>query len=377
MFGKRLRLFRLLGIPINVDASWLLILALIAWSLTDVFHTKYPTLPAVNWWIMGLVAALVFFVCIVLHELGHATVARAFGMPIRGITLFLFGGVAELEGEPPSAGVEFLMAAAGPAVSFVLAILCLVAAVAGSAAGWPEQVVGVLDYLGWINGTVLVFNLIPAFPLDGGRVFRSFLWGMTGNQRTATRWASLVGQGFAYLLMALGIVQFFFGNMIGGIWTGLIGLFLNNAARNSYQQMVVTEALRGEPVSRFMSREPVTVPPSLDLRGWVEDYVYRYHRKLFPVASNGHLEGVISTSALAKYPREEWPRHTVAEVMGHDLKAASIPPDADALQALGQMQRTGLSRLLVTDGDHLLGIVSLKDLLRFLDQKIELEGAGR
>src|SRR5205807_1728638 len=154
----------------------------------------------------------------------------------------------------------------------------------------------------------------------------------------------------AFVLIGLGVVQFFFGNMVGGIWTGLIGLFLNNAARNSYQQILVQEALRGEPVRLFMNREPIFVPPSLDLGHLVEDYMYRYHRKVFPVASNGHLEGLVSTRDLSKYPREEWPQHTVGEVMEHDLASATIPPDADALQALGKMQRTGRSRLLVTDG---------------------------
>jgi Zn-dependent protease/CBS domain-containing protein len=374
MFGARWRLFRLLGIPISVDASWLIILALIVWSLSGIFHEQYPELHAVNYWVMGAVTALAFFACIVLHELGHAVVARSFGMPIRGITLFLFGGVAELEGEPPSAHSEFLMAAAGPFVSLILAVLFGSLAMVGNASGWTAEVVGVLAYLGWINGTVLVFNLIPAFPLDGGRVFRSILWGVTGNLRRSTRWASLVGRGFAFVLIALGVAQFFFGNMVGGIWTALIGLFLNNAARSSYQQIVVQEALRGEPVRLFMNREPIFVPPSLDLRHLVEDYMYRYHRKVFPVASDGHLEGIVSTRDLSKYPREEWPRHTVGEVMEHDLASATIPPDADALQALSKMQRTGRSRLLVTDGDHLVGIVSLKDLLRFLDQKIELQG---
>jgi Zn-dependent protease/CBS domain-containing protein len=376
MFGRRWQLFRLLGIPINLDASWIIILVLIAWSLGDQFRKEYG-LESAGPWIMGLVAALAFFCCIVLHELGHSVVARAFGMPIRGITLFLFGGVAELEGEPPSAGVEFLMAIAGPVVSFVLAVLFGCLWLIGVASAWPAEVEGVLQYLGWINATVLVFNMIPAFPLDGGRVFRSILWGATNDLRRSTRWAALVGQGFAYLLIGLGVVQFFFGYWVSGIWTALIGLFLNNAARSSYQQVLVREALQGEPVRLFMNPHPVVVPPSLDLRNWVEDYVYRYHRKFFPVASNGHVEGVISTQALAKYPREEWSRHTVGEVMAHDVAAASIPLDADALQALSKMQRNGLSRLLVTDGDQLVGIVSLKDLLRFLDQKIELEGIGR
>jgi Zn-dependent protease/CBS domain-containing protein len=369
MFGTRWRLFRLLGIPISLDASWLIILALLTWTLIDLFREAVPDLPFATYWVMGLGAALAFFTCIVLHELGHALVARAVGIPIRGITLFLFGGVAEMEDEPPSASSEFLMAVAGPAVSAVLA------AVFWLSSGLVEApaIVFPLRYLAGINLAVLVFNLLPAFPLDGGRVLRSILWGALGNLRRATYWAALSGQAFAWLLIGLGIMQFFAGYVFHGIWLGLIGLFLNNAARGSYQQILVRQALRGERVSRFMNRKPIVVPPGVDLRSWVEEYVYRYHRKMFPVASNGHVEGVIATQALAKYPRQEWERHTVAEAMRRDVDRLSIAPDADALEALGKMQRTGSSRLLVTDGNRLVGIVSLKDLLRFLDLKLELE----
>jgi Zn-dependent protease len=369
MFGKRWQLFRLLGIPISVDASWLVILALLTWTLVSFFSQVITGLPPAAYWLMGLGAALGFFACIVLHELGHALVARAVGIPIRGITLFLFGGVAEMEGEPRSAGSEFLMAVAGPAVSALLVAAFWLL----SGLPWARPAVVVLEYLAWINLAVLVFNLVPAFPLDGGRVFRSILWGATGNLRRATYYASLSGRGFAWLLIGLGVLQFVAGNLVQGVWLGLIGMFLNGVARASYQQVVVRQMLQGEPVSRFMNRQPIVVPAGLDLRHWVEDYVYRHHRKMFPVATDGHLEGVIATEALARYPREEWGRHTVAEAMNKDLGAVRIAPVADALETLGKIQRTGSSRLLVMDGDHLVGIVSLKDLLRFLELKVELE----
>jgi Zn-dependent protease len=364
-------LFRLLGIPISLDASWLIILALLTWTLINLFREAVPDLPFATYWAMGLGAALAFFTCIVLHELGHALVARAVDIPMHGITLFLFGGVAEMEDEPPSASSEFLMAVAGPAVSAVLAALfwLLSGLVETAAVAFP------LRYLAGINLAVLIFNLVPAFPLDGGRMLRSILWAVLKNLRRATYWAALFGQAFAWLLIGLGVLNFFAGHVFNGVWLGLIGLFLNNAARGSYQQVLVRQVLRGEPVARFMTRQPIVVPPALDLRGWVEDYVYRYHRKMFPVASDGHVEGVISTQALAQFPREEWDKHTVAEAMRQDVGALSIAPDADALEALGRMQRTGSSRLLVTQGDRLMGIVSLKDLLRFLDLKIELENA--
>jgi Zn-dependent protease len=373
MFGSRMRLVRLAGIPIYVDFSWLIIVALITWTLSDMFRAEVTGLPPSRALLLGLLAALGFFLCILLHELGHALVARAEGIPMRGITLFLFGGVAEMTAEPPSAGKEFLMAIAGPAVTVVLAGIFFILWIVAEVAEGPPEAILFVEYLFQINVAVLLFNMVPAFPLDGGRVLRSALWAATGSLRRSTRWASLGGQGFAWLLIIGGVALLFNQALFQGIWLIIIGLFLNNAARGSYQQLVIRQALQGEPVARFMNRDPIVVPPSLTLRNWVEDYVYRYHRKMFPVASDGRLEGVISTQMLQGYPREEWDRHSVGEVMTHDLEPVSIPPETDALQALAQMQRTGSSRLLVTEGDRLLGILSLKDLLRFLQLKMELE----
>jgi Zn-dependent protease len=374
MFRTRLRLFRIAGISISVDASWLIILALLTWTLTTAFRGVHPNASAGEYWTMGLVTALAFFVCIVLHELGHALVARRLGIPLRGITLFLFGGVAELEGEPRSAGAEFLMAVAGPLVSAVLALMCAALAIAGGQTAWPWQVVLVLEYLAAINLSVLVFNLVPAFPLDGGRVLRSILWAATRNLRRATYWASLCGRGFSWLLIGVGVLEFIFGDHIGGVWMFLIGLFLGQAASSGYQQVLIREALEGEPVRRIMDPSPVTAPPSLDLQHWVEDYVYRGRQKAFPVAEDGLLEGVIDTSALSRFPRGEWSLHTVGEAMRQDTSSLSVPPDADAFQALERMQRTGASRLLVTDGGRLVGVVSRRDLMNFLALKLELEG---
>ena len=374
MFGTRLRLFRLCGIPINIDPSWLIIFVLLGWTMTTRFAVEVPGLEPAVAWTFGLGTALLFFTCIVLHELGHALVACSTGIPIRGITLFLFGGVAEMESEPPSAGKEFLMAIGGPVVSAILSAGFWALAVLGAQSGWESGVVVMFRHLTFINLAVLVFNMVPAFPLDGGRVLRSALWAATGSLRKATRWASLGGQGFAWLLIAVGAIEFLRGNPVGGMWLALIGLFLNGAARNSYQSVLIRQALEGEPVQRFMNTEPVVVPPELRLREWVEDYVYRHHHKAFPVVSDGRLQGVVSTRALSELPRSEWDRHTVGEVMYRDLDAVSITPATDALQALEKMQRTGSSRLLVVEDGRLLGLVSLKDLLRFLDLKLELEG---
>jgi Zn-dependent protease/CBS domain-containing protein len=380
MFETRWRLLRLLGIPISVDASWLIILVLLTLNLATGFpallHQYFPgathELATAEYWVMGLITALAFFACILLHELGHALAAQARGMPIRGITLFLFGGVAELGDETTSAATELLMAVAGPIVSIILAIGFWLLAVVGYNAGWPHPVVIVLGYLAAINALVLVFNMVPAFPLDGGRVLRSILWGMTGNVRRATRWASYAGQAFAWMLIAWGVLLFFSHNWVGGMWSVLIGIFLNGAAKSGYQQILIRQALQGEPVRRFMNANPIVVAPSLDLLHWVEDFVYRYHHRAFPVASNGRLEGMVTTQALSQVPRDEWAARTVGDVMSPDLRTVTIAANTDAMEALGKMQRTGSSRLLVTEGDRLLGIVSVKDLLRFLDLKLEL-----
>jgi len=374
MFGTRWRLFRLLGIPIYLDLTWLIILILLTGTLTEIFEEQVRGLSLVEYIAMALVTALAFFACIVLHELGHAVVARATGLPIRGITLFIFGGVAELGDEPRTAGGEFLMAIAGPIVSAVLGGLFLLLYAVGSAAGWPVPPLRVFSYLGWINWTVLLFNLVPAFPLDGGRVLRSILWGITGSLRRSTYWAALLGRGFGWLLIIGGVLAFFYLHDWSGIWMAIIGLFVNNAARGSYQQVLVRQALTGEPVRRFMNPQPIVVPPNTTLHQLVEDYVYRYHRKAFPVVADGKLAGYISTQLLSRHPRDEWDLHSVGDVMERDWKPLSIAPDADALNALSKMQRSGLSRLLVVEGEQLVGIVSLKDLLRFLHLKLELEG---
>jgi Zn-dependent protease len=373
MFTTRWPLFRVGKITISIDASWLIILALLTLTLSGYFHSEVPDLHPAGYVALGLVTALAFFTCIVLHELGHALTAQRLGIPIRGITLFLFGGVAELEGEPPSAGKEFAMAIAGPVVSAVLAALFGVLWYAGARSDWPAPVVAVLGLLAGINLTVLGFNMIPAFPLDGGRVLRSALWAYTGSVRRATYWASLMGQAFSWLLFGWALLLVADGNWLGGLWTGLIGLFLNNAAKMGYQQVLIRQALKGEPVSRFMNPDPVTVPPSIDLRRWIDEYVYRYHHKAFPVVADGRLLGVITTRMLGRFPREEWDRRTVADAMREDVDALTIPPQADALKALERMQRTGFSRLLVTRDNRLAGIISLKDLLRFLQLKLELE----
>lgn len=375
MFTYRLRAFSMFGFDIYVDASWILLAVLVVWTLTvGVFPVMAPGLaPATYWW-MGIAGAIGLFASIVLHELGHALVARRYGMPIAGITLFIFGGVAEMRSEPPGPKAEFLMAGAGPLVSIALAVLFLVLSAAG-----PVAWVALTAYLGTINGILAAFNLIPAFPLDGGRMLRAALWGWKQDLRWATRIAAAAGNGFAILLIAWGVLGVVTGDFVGGMWRFLIGLFLRGAATTAYRQVLARESFAGAPVSRFMTRNPVTVDPELTLRHLVDDYFYRYRHKLFPVArEDGVPLGAVRTEHVAAVPREEWERRTVREVMEALGEANTIDPDADAFDALARMRLSGHSRLVVLEGDRLAGILALKDLLEFLALNLELEaGSGR
>ncbi|WP_427365564.1 site-2 protease family protein [Candidatus Caldatribacterium saccharofermentans] len=375
MFGKRVDLFRLFGFEIRIDLSWVLLVVLVAWSLsTGLFPFRYEGLLMQIYWIMGTVGAIGLFLSIVFHEMAHSLVARRFGVPIKGITLFLFGGVAEMKGEPPSAKAEFVMALAGPLSSIILAAVFYGLSQIAKNAGWPEPVYGVIRYLAWINAILAAFNLIPAFPLDGGRMLRAALWGWKKNLRWATRVAAGIGSGFGLFLIFMGILQFFGGNFIGGMWWFFIGMFLRNAAQTSYTQLLVRKVLEGEPVERFMKKDPVTVPPSTTVEELVEDFIYRYQFKLFPVVEEGgQLRGCVTMKQVKDIPRQEWQTKTVGEIAVACSPQNSIDAKADALEALALMNRTGSSRLMVTEGNRLVGVISLKDMMKFFELKVELE----
>jgi Zn-dependent protease/predicted transcriptional regulator len=314
----------------------------------------------------------------VVHEFSHSLVARRYGLRMKGITLFIFGGVAEMGDEPGNAKTEFLMAIAGPVTSIVIGFIAYAIYRAGEPA-WPIPAVGIFYYLSWINWVLAGFNLIPAFPLDGGRVLRSILWYWNGNLSRATRVASVIGSGFGILLILLAVWELFTGGFIAAMWYFLLGLFLRDAAQSSYRQLIIRQALQGEPVRRFMNTDPVTVPPDLSIEQLVEDYVYKQHYKMFPVVPLGseHLAGCVTTSAVKRVPREEWQQHSVREVLQPCSNDNTISPDTDAVKALAQISRSGQSRLMVVDRDRLVGVISLKDLMRFLAAKLDLEGDSR
>lgn len=375
MLVKRIDLFKLFGFEIRIDLSWVVLAILIAWSLSEgLFPFRYVGLSTQTYWVMGIIGAMGLFFSVLFHELSHSLVARQFGIPIKGITLFLFGGFAEMNEEPPSPKAEFLIAFAGPLSSLFLAVSFFVISLISEGVGWPEAVSGVTRYLAWINGLLAVFNLAPAFPLDGGRILRALLWGWKKNLRWATRVAAGIGAGFGLLLVVLGILQFVTGSYLTGMWWFFIGLFLRSAATMSYSQLLVRKALQGESVGRFMKKDPVTVSPSTTVQELVDNFIYHYQFKLFPVVEEGgQLRGCVTLKQVKDIPREDWHNKTVEEIAIGCSPENSIDLKADAMDALALMTRTGSSRLMVTDGNMLVGIISLKDMMKFFELKVELE----
>ncbi len=376
MFGHSIHLFTIFGFEVRVDISWLIIVALLLWTIGFVhFRQEYPDQ---NWPVylaMGLAAVAGLFVSIVVHELCHSLVARRYGLPMKGITLFVFGGVAQMENEPPSAKAELLMALAGPASSVVVAGVAYGLALLAAALGWPETVVGVLSWVALLNIVLVIFNMLPAFPLDGGRVLRSILWKLRGSLRKATHTSSRIGSGFGLFLAVLGGFTILTGGVIHGLWMILIGLFIRGAARQSYQQVLIRQMLQGEPVERFMTSEPVTVGPDVALDDFVENYIYKYHHKMYPVVDDrGSLQGCITTRHVKETPRDHWSQMSVGEICVDCGRENSIDPQADAVEALKRMRGNQSSRLIVVRDGRAVGIIALKDLMEMLSMKIELEG---
>lgn len=377
MFGKTIDLFSIFGFKIRLDLSWFIVAVLITWSLAVGFFPRaYEGLTPTAYWVMGALGALGLFASVVAHELSHATVARRFGVEMRGITLFIFGGVAEMTDEPPSPKAEFWVAVAGPIMSFAVGGLFFL----GNLPALPTAVAAVVGYLALINVILAVFNLIPAFPLDGGRILRSILWHWRDDLRWATRITSTIGAGFGYALIGLAVLELLVGGrqaFVGAMWLALIGLFLRGAAQMSYQQLLLRRVLEGEPVSRFMKTDPVTVPRSASVAELVEDFIYRHHFKLYPVVDDGRLVGCVTTARIKELPRDDWERTSAGALAEACTEENSIAPHADAMNALSRMSRTRASRLMVVEDGRLVGILALKDLLEFFSLKIELEEGSR
>ncbi|HEV8309848.1 MAG TPA: site-2 protease family protein [Methylomirabilota bacterium] len=365
-------LVRLFGVPIRFHWSWFAVIALITWTLAaGYFPAQLPEASAALSWLSGLMAALLLFGSVLLHELSHAVVARRVGLPVSGITLHVFGGVAQLEREPDSPRSEFLMAVVGPLTSYAVGAACWMAL---RIAAWPPAGGAILAYLGAVNVLVGTFNLVPGFPLDGGRLLRSALWAWRGDLGWATRIAGQAGSGFAFVLMAWGGLQLATGEVIGGAWLILIGLFLHQAASASYAQLVARRSLERVPVHDVMARRVVTVPAGAMLDQLVDTYFWSHHVTSFPVTESARdgdgVLGIVTINHVKAVPQEEWPSTAVRDVMiglSHEL---SIAPSASCWEALGKLTRNGVGRLVVLHANRLVGYLSVRDVLHVLTLQV-------
>jgi Zn-dependent protease len=362
---------RFAGIRVGIHWSWLVVFALLVWSLsTVVFPAQNEGLGDGTYITMALAATLLFFISILLHEYGHALQARREGMEIEGIDLWLFGGVAQFKGMFPSAGAEFRIAIAGPLVSLVLGMAFVGVAVV---TGTPESVDGVFAWLGYINLVLLVFNLLPALPLDGGRVLRAALWAARDDFRWATRVAAGIGRGFGYLFIAGGLLLFFTTSEASGLWIAFMGWFLLGAASAEARYLAVRDAYSGLRVRDLMVRNPTTVPPSLTIDDFMDQVVWTHRHTTYPVVENGRAIGLLPFRCVAQIPRSEWSRRTVRECM---IPLESVPvleEDEPLEEALVDLGADGVGRGLVLDDGRLLGLLSITDLVRAL----ETEGLRR
>jgi Zn-dependent protease/CBS domain-containing protein len=356
---------RIAGIKFGINWSWLIVFALIAWTLaTRVFPESNPGLGDGAYVAMSVVAGLVFFTSLLLHELGHALQARRDGVEIEGITLWLFGGVAKFKSMFPSAGAEFRIAIAGPLVSLVLGLLFLGLP---AVVPLPAYVDGVLFWLGTINLMLLAFNLLPALPLDGGRVLRSILWYARGDFARATHLAALVGRGFGYVFVGLGVALLVFANPVSGIWLAFIGWFLLQAAGAEDRYVATREALAGLRVGDVMARHPVVAPADLSLGRFVDEVVHGGRFTTYPVVENGHVIGLLPFRRVAEVPRSEWERRTARDAMIPLEDVPAVAEDDELVDAAGELGESEINRALVLDGDRLVGLLSITDVARALE----------
>jgi Zn-dependent protease len=361
---------RILGIPIGLDYSWFVIFALLTWMLAGSYYpTEFKDWPPLLYWFVGAVTAIMLFVSVLLHELGHSWVALRYGIPVRSITLFLFGGVAQIGAEPPRALADFFVAIAGPLVSLALAALFYM--VQPLVLG-VEPLLGLAKYLAYINLALVLFNLIPGYPLDGGRVFRAIVWSITKDMRRATFIAANVGRCFAFLFIFVGVWQMFTGNFGQGLWIAFIGWFLDNAASAQVQQLMYQGLLAGYRVSQAMNAHCSAVPADLSLQQLVDDHILASGQRCFLVNRGESPVGLVTLHRIKEVPRGEWATTSAAQVMLPLERSKQVGPDAGLWATLQKMDRDGVNQLPVTRDHHVIGMLSREDVITFLRTLQEL-----
>ena len=364
------RLGRIAGVEIGVHYTWLFAFALIAWSLAaGFFPNSFPGWSPVAYWATGVAAALLLFVSVLVHELAHSFVAKAKGLPVRGITLFIFGGVSNIGGEAARPKDEFVIAIVGPLASLALAGLFW--ALYRVLPGQDGPLAATLSYLSLINLMLAGFNLLPGFPLDGGRVLRSILWGTTGSLAKATRIAASVGQAFGWLLIAWGVYQVLGGNFLSGLWIALIGWFLNSAADSSRREVMLQEQFRGVPVSQVMEPNTETVTSQITVEELVHEWFLQRRRRALPVSEDGKLAGIVTLTDVKGVPQDRWSQVRVAEIMRREpLYTVGYDDDLDA--ALQLLAQHDLNQVPVLHEGRLVGLLSRAEIIRYLQFRHEL-----
>jgi Zn-dependent protease len=370
---RQIELIRIFNIPIKLDLSWFIIVAFISWTLAlGYFPTIYPGLDKSIYWMMGIFSAVLLFVSVLLHELSHSLVAKKNNIPIKGITLFIFGGVAEMTEEPTNAKSEIKMAVAGPICSGALALIFLIISKFFISFLPVIPLIGILKYCVFINLALMIFNLLPGFPLDGGRILRAIIWDSTGNIKKATYTTSRIGSSLGVFLIIFGFFNIFTGNFIGGLWFAFIGIFLKGAAESGYQQLLTGRLLHGIKISEIMTRDLVTIEDSTTLDKLVDDYFLKHRYNSYPVVSNGKFIGIVSIHDVKQIPREDWDKVDVRKILDSKIISLCVSPDDDATSAMSKMVRKGLGRIPVLDNGKLVGIVSHRDIMQIIKHKMDL-----
>jgi len=367
--GGSLNLGKIFGIQVRLHYSWFIIFLLVTVSLVSPNWSQWLS------WVMGITTSLLFFASVLAHELAHSLVGRANDIPVRSITLFIFGGIAHMTREATKAGAELKMAAAGPACSLALGVLF--GLVWFLTRGTLEPIAEMAGWLAIINVALAAFNLIPGFPLDGGRVFRSLVWRFSGDYQRSTRIATRLGQGIAYAFILGGIlIMFLLGEWLSGLWLVFIGWFLQGAASMSYRQTQWREALRGLTASQTMTSDYIAVPPGITVNQLVQEYILARGHHLFLVSEGDRLKGILTLQNIKSVPQTKWDTTQVEQIMvpAEQLQVAS--PDQDALSVVEQMDESEVNHMPVTSGGRIIGVVSRDNLLRFLRTRTELKIEG-